>query len=289
MPTSSSDAPRAEARQADRLDRADRAARAVAIGGGVAVIALGLGYFAGLPYAAASWPWSESPFDFLLVSAFLVAAGAVLVWLGTTGEWGAAKAATANVGAMNAGAAIFLGARFAATRDARLLVRAIAFAVFAAANLAVFLWSRRHPIRDVRPAPRPVRVASAVYAAVLAVAATELLRRSETIFPWALEATTETMFGWLFLGSAIYFAAGVGATRWHEVRGQLLAFLAYDLVLVVPYLAMFDGVYRDHLASLVVYVSVIIGSALFSAYYLFVHRATRGWAVVTGEAPAPTT
>ena len=264
-----------------------RAARLGAMGFGAAVTAVGLGYFAGLPFAAESWPWSESPFDFLLVSAFLVAAGAVTFWLAAVGEWGAAKGAAMNVGTMNAGAAAFLGARHAATHDGRFLVRAAAFAVFAAANLAVFLWSRRQPIRDRRPVERPLRVAFALYTALLAVAAAALFRRSTTIFPWAIEANTETMIGWLFLGSAVYFAWGLTGSRWHELRGQMIAFLAYDVVLVLPYLAMLDGVYRDHLPSLVAYLAVIFGSALFSVYYLFIHPRTRGWAIVTDDPPPP--
>jgi hypothetical protein len=256
-----------------------RAARVGGVVFGAGVIAIGLGYFAGLPFAQASWPWSKSPFDFLLVSSFLVAAGAVAIWLAVTGEWRAAVGSTLNVGSMNVAAAIFLTYRYQETHDARFATRAIAFTIFAATNVAAFLWSRRWPLVDRRPVDRVLKVAFALFTALLTLAFVQLFRRSPTIFPWELDADTEVMVGTLFFGSAVYFGYGLLATRWHEMRGQLIAFLAYDLVLIVPYLAMFGGVYRNHLPSLIVYVTVIIGSGIFSVYYLFINPRTKGWLV----------
>ena len=59
-----------------------------------------------------------------------------------------------------------------------------------------------------------------------------------------------------------------------------IAFLVYDLVLVFPYLAMFDSAYSDHRPSLIAYLTVIVSSGLFSVYYLFIHPRTRRWAIV---------
>lgn len=254
---------------------------------GALVMAVGLGYFAGMPFAKASWPWSESPFDFLLVSSFLIAAGAVIFWLAAVEEWACAVPATMNVGSMNAGAAAFLYYRFGVTHDGRFLTRAAALTVFALMNLGAFLWSRRQATIDTRPADRVLKLAFTLFTAVLTYAAIQLFRRSPTIFPWPLEPNTEVLIGWLFFGSAVYFAHGLFGSRWHQMRGQLIAFLAYDLMLIVPYLAMFDGVYKDHLPSLIAYVAVILGSMFFSIYYLFINRRTRGWAVTAEAASIP--
>jgi len=85
--------------------------------------------------------------------------------------------------------------------------------------------------------------------------------------------------GWLFLGSAVYFGWGWLRPGWHNARGQLIAFLAYDLVLFPRYVLMFSTVNPEHLPSLVAYVAVLTYSSLLSIYYLFIDARTRGWAI----------
>jgi hypothetical protein len=41
--------------------------------------------------------------------------------------------------------------------------------------------------------------------------------------------------------------------RWGNAFGQLLSFLAYDLVLIVPFVALFDTVPPERMVNLVVY------------------------------------
>ena len=43
----------------------------------------------------------------------------------------------------------------------------------------------------------------------------------------------------MFLGSATYFAYGIVRPRWTNAGGQLAGFLAYDLVLIVPFMTRF--------------------------------------------------
>ncbi len=246
---------------------------------GLAVLALTLGYYFQLPWATGTWPWPVQPLDFILVSSFTGGATVVILWIGLTGEWGAAVGATANVGLMNAGAAIYLFHSWSRDGTPGLLHRAIAFAVFALMNLVALLWSARHPIRDKRPVDRLLRVSFGVFSLVLTFAAIQLLRRSPTIFPWPLEPDTETMFGWLFLGSAVYFVYGFVRPSWHNARGQLLAFLAYDVVLIPPYLYLWSTVEPEHLLSLRVYMAVIFYSTLLSIWYLFINKKTRGWRI----------
>ena len=89
--------------------------------------------------------------------------------------------------------------------------------------------------------------------------------------------------GWLFLGSAVYFAWGFFRPSWHNARGQLLAFLAYDLVLLPRYLSMFSMVDPEHLPSLIIYVTVLVYSSLLAIFYLFIHPRTRAWRIQTGQ------
>ncbi|MBX3080792.1 MAG: hypothetical protein KF716_04100 [Anaerolineae bacterium] len=62
---------------------------------------------------------------------------------------------------------------------------------------------------------------------------------------------------------------------WHNAAGQLLGFLAYDVVLIVPFIQHFSDVIPEHRVSLIVYTTVVVGSALLAIYYLFIHPETR--------------
>jgi hypothetical protein len=241
---------------------------------GLADLVLTAGYFFEQPWAIATWPWQDlRSLDYLLVSSFLAGATAVILWIGFTAEWGALTGATLNVGLMNAGSAVYL-LRLGLTR------RGITFAIFALVNAGVFVWSLRHPIRDRRPVSRLLRISFGVFWVVLLYAAIQLFRQSPTIFPWTIEPHVEIMIGWLFLGSAAYFAWGFFRPSWHNARGQLLAFLAYDLVLLPRYVLMFGMVEPEHLPSLTTYVAVIFYSSGLAIYYLFICKKTRGWAIV---------
>jgi hypothetical protein len=232
-----------------------------------------------MPWATDTWPWPVNPLDFILVSSFLAGATVTILWLGFVGDWGAATGATMNVGSMNIGAAVFLYQKFSQSHDDRFLTRAIAFSIFAVANAGVFAWSLRHPIRDKRPADLVLKIFFVIASSLLLFAAVQLMRKSPTIFPWPLEEDTSIMFGWLFMGSAVYFTYSLVRPSWHNMRGQLLAFLAYDLILIPPYTYLFPLVQPDHMPSLITYMIVLIGSAVLSIYYLFIHKRTRGWAV----------
>ena len=247
---------------------------------GVADLVLTLGYFFEAPWATGTWPWQDlRSLDYLLVSSFLAGATAVIIWIGFTGEWGALAGATMNVGAMNAGSAVYLFTLHARTHDPSFLRRGILFAIFAAINVGVLVWSLRHPIRDRRPVDKFLRGSFLVFWVVLLYASIQLFRQSPTIFPWTIEPEVEIMVGWLFFGSFLYFAWGFFRPSWHNARGQLLAFLAYDVVLLPRYLLLFWTVEPEHLPSLVIYVAVISYSSLLAIYYLFVNPRTRGWKI----------
>jgi hypothetical protein len=103
-----------------------------------------------------------------------------------------------------------------------------------------------------------------------------LIARVPTIFPWPLNPDSSVLFGCIFLGDACYFLDGLLVPRWHNARGQLLSFLAYDLVLIVPFLALFSSVKPVHRLSLVLYVAVLLYSGVLAAHYLCVNQTTRG-------------
>src|SRR5579885_2273068 len=98
-------------------------------------------------------------------------------------------------------------------------------------------------------------------------------------FPWSLRPETSVIIGWAFLGAACYFIYGLLYPRWDNAGGQLLGFLGYDLILIIPFLRHFADVPSDHAPSLIVYVIAIVYSGALAVYYLFINRSTRHWAL----------
>jgi len=62
---------------------------------------------------------------------------------------------------------------------------------------------------------------------------------------------------------------------WTNAGGQLAGFLAYDLVLIVPFLVRLPTIPPEWFVSLVVYTAVVTYSGLLAAWYLFVSPTTR--------------
>jgi hypothetical protein len=85
------------------------------------------------------------------------------------------------------------------------------------------------------------------------------------------------LFGWIFLGASLYFIYGVARPVWHNARGQLMGFLAYDLVLILPFLVLLGDVKPEFMLSLVIYLVVIVYSGALAIYYLLISKETRTW------------
>jgi hypothetical protein len=83
------------------------------------------------------------------------------------------------------------------------------------------------------------------------------------------------VFGCIFLGDAFYFIYALLRPRWGNAFGQLLSFLAYDLVLIVPFVQLLDTVKPGHMTGLIVYIVVLVYSGGLAIYYLFIDPRTR--------------
>jgi hypothetical protein len=131
------------------------------------------------------------------------------------------------------------------------------------------------PVRDRRPTPRPVLAAFAVFVVGLLAAGSALVLGTPDVLPWNVTPELAFICGLIFLGAAAYFGYGLVRPSWMNAGGQLAGFLAYDLVLIVPFLARFPVVPDSQRLSLVVYTAVVVGSGVLAAWYLFVDPRTR--------------
>lgn len=244
------------------------------------LIALGMAacFFLQLPWATSAWPWPTGRLSNIFIASILAAVGVPVLWIGLSGEWAAVTGGAINLSLMYAGMAVFSFQVYAqdATRRSILLF-AIFCTALAVACIALIVWARRIPFRDPRPLPRGAQVSFILFATVLVLTGGALVLKRPNIFPWPLSPEQSVLYGWIFLGAACYFVYALINPKWKNAQGQLLGFLAYDVVLIVPFVNHFAKVDPGLRMSLIIYTGVIIFSGLLAIYYLLLNRATRVW------------
>jgi hypothetical protein len=240
--------------------------------GGLVILVLALGFIFQAPLALRLWPWPDGRLSYLFIGSILAAVSAAALWISWTGELGALPAGSLNVLVIAIGSAIYF---FQLSVDRPNLLSlgwmSIGFAILSGFT---FLWSQRIPLHASLPTPLPVRVSFGIFAATLIFAGTALLLRSP-IFPWKLNPDSSVIFGCIFLGDAFYFLHALFKPQWNNAVGQLLSFLAYDLVLIGPFLKLFGTIDPAFKPSLTVYTLVLIFSGVLAGYYLFINPRTR--------------
>jgi hypothetical protein len=90
-----------------------------------------------------------------------------------------------------------------------------------------------------------------------------------------LNPDSSVIFGCIFLGDAFYFLYALLRPYWSNAFGQLLSFLAYDLVLIIPFVLLFDTVKPERMVGLIVYIAVLVYSGGLAVYYLLINPQTR--------------
>jgi hypothetical protein len=248
--------------------------RTLTVLGGLVILAFAIGFIFRIPLVTSLWPWPDGRLSYLFVGSILAAVSAAALWIGWTGEFGALPAGSLNVLVIAITTAIYFFELALRENRPDMIPFGIVALVSLIASGAAFLWSRRIPLSDSRPMPLLVRVSFWVFIASLIFAGGALVFRVP-VFPWALNPDSSVIFGCIFIGDAFYFLYSLLYPRWHNAAGQLLSFLAYDLVLIVPFLMLFKTVKPEFMFSLVVYVGVLVYSGGLAVYFLFIDSKTR--------------
>jgi hypothetical protein len=140
----------------------------------------------------------------------------------------------------------------------------------------LFLWAVRQPIRPTPPMPLLVRGAFALFVIALVIVGAQLVRQTSGILPWQTTPASVVLYGWMFIGAAAYFAYGLLRPSWRNAGGQLAGFLAYDVVLILPFLGLLGTIAPARMPNLLIYLAVVTLSGVLAIYYLFIHPRTRG-------------
>lgn len=241
--------------------------------GGLVFLVFAVGFVFRLPFALAIWPWEDGRYSYLFIGSILAAVSAAALWVGWTGEFGALPAGALNVFVIALTTSIYFF-QLAAQGHADMLRYGSFSSLSAVISLIAFFWSLRIPLTDSRPMPMPVRVSFWIFIASLFLSGGALILKA-SIFPWALNPDSSVIFGCIFLGDAFYFLYGMFRPYWHNALGQLLSFLAYDLVLIIPFMGLLNTVEPGRYIGLIVYMAVLIYSGGLAVYYLFINPQTR--------------
>ena len=243
---------------------------------GIALLVVCAGFYIQHEAALALWPWPDGRLSYIFIASILAAIATPVLWMGLSGELAGMRAGALDFTITYLG---LTGALLLANSAASELVpmpQTLAIVAGAALfNLLLFGVSDSFEFKDKRPVPGFVRLSFIIFTILLFVVGTALVMRFPAIFPWPLKPQSSIVFGWIFLGAGMYFLYGSIRPIWGNVRGQMIGFLAYDLVLMVPFINHLDTVKAEHQLSLYVYSSVLAFSALLSIYFLFLHPTTR--------------
>ena len=247
--------------------------RSLTFTSGLVVLLFAFGFVVQHPFATSIWPWDDGRYSYLFIGSILAAVSVAMLWIGWTGEFGALPAGSLNVFVIAITTSIYFF-KLASQGRASMILFGIFGALSAAASLAAFFWSLKIPLKETRPMPKPVVVSFWIFIASLFAAGGALILQAP-IFPWKLNPDSSVVFGCIFLGDAFYFLYGMFRPNWHNALGQLLSFLAYDLVLIFPFIDLTSSVEADHLINLLVYIVVLMYSSGLAVYYLFIDPQTR--------------
>ncbi|HUF38807.1 MAG TPA: hypothetical protein VMN57_09810 [Anaerolineales bacterium] len=226
-------------------------------------------FFFQWPIATGMWPFEgTTPLTYIFVASIFAAAAASTLWAVLSGRLGA----LAGIGLdylviLTAMAVVCFSEGFIALGAA---------SVFGSLfGLALLIWGARQPLDETIRMPGPVRWAFVFFVIALWIVGGRLALKVPNSIPWGITPELSVVIGWMFLGASAYFVYGLLRPSWANAGGQLMGFLAYDVVLIVPFLTRLPTTTPEHRLGLTIYTGVVALSGLVAIYYLFVHAPTR--------------
>jgi hypothetical protein len=232
-----------------------------------------------LPITAQLWPLPYSgDLPLIFIGSIYAAATAATAWCLWAREDAGLRGIALDYVALLTPMAV-LTLQLSEGRRAPLLIFSLACVIGIMFALLLLWVYRRAAFRDQRPTPRLVRGSFAFFVVALIVLGGALILKVPNILPWDAPGANGVLYGWMFMGAAVFFAYGVVRPVYGNAVGQLLGFLAYDLVLIVPFLLQLPTITEERRLSLIVYILVVSYSGALAIYYCVLHPQWRIWRV----------
>lgn len=241
---------------------------------GIVQSLLGIGFALGIPLATRLWPFSYTgTLAYIFIGSIFAAAGAATLWCLWTRAYGALAGIALDYLFITIPLTVFT--LQVARGSSALIVFALALAVTGGFGLFMLVYARRFTLPLAPPLPRPARIAFVIFIAALLIVGGALILKTPNILPWNVTTTASVLYGWMYLGAAAYFTYALIRPGWYNTGGQLAGFLAYDIILIVPFVQRLPTIEPRYATSLIIYTVVVTVSGLLAAYYLFINAETR--------------
>lgn len=250
--------------------------RAILLVVGVIQLFFAAAFFGQWPFAVNLWPFEgTTPLTFIFVSSIFAAAGASTLWAVLSKNDGALAGIGLDYVFILAPVAVLSFQLGANGGNAQMTGYGVACVLGTLFGLGLFFWSVRIPMDTTLPMPGLVRISFMIFILALLIVSIQLILKVPNIIPWKITPDLSVVIGWMFIGAAFYFFYGLLRPSWANAAGQMMGFLAYDVVLIVPFLTRLPTIAPEFRAGMIVYTIVVGYSGLLALYYLFVASKTR--------------
>jgi hypothetical protein len=236
-------------------------------------------FFQQWSFATNLWPFpGTTPLTFIFISSIFAAAAASTLWAAASENYGAMGGIALDYITILTPMAILLFQLGIPDSNSKMISFGIACVLGAFFGVGLFIWSTRFPINPTPTMPGFVRWSFVIFIIALFIVGGRLIFGHPETIPWKITSDLGVIMGWMFIGAAVYFIYSLLRPSWKNSAGQLAGFLAYDIVLIQPFLKRLPTVPANNRLGLAVYTGVVIYSGLLAIYFLFLHKQTRLWA-----------
>ncbi len=203
------------------------------------LVPVGVGLFRNADWVTTLWPFPDVRMTYIFLASMVASTGALIIWPVLRDDLGALRAAVFNILVATPAFALYLLwlAREADNRD--LIAPALAFVLTAVLWVGIGRGLKEIPVRSTRMLPRFIRMMLVFFCLLLIPIGTALVFQVDNVFPWTLSPENSTAAGMIFLSAAALFLFVLRNPLWIYGEAAFASFLAYDLVLFVPYLDFF--------------------------------------------------
>lgn len=255
----------------------DRTLRFVLFVASIIQLIAGIGFAFQVPAFTQLWPIRYTGgLSFIFIGSIFCAAAGAQLWCLYVRENGAFAGIALDYLCIFIPLAIFC--LQIANGNRMLQTAAVTYIIGAIFGAVILIWSLRFPITDPRPQPKLVRYSFVFFIVALLFVGGSLVLKNNGILPWPISVNGGVIYGWMFIGAAAYFTYSLIRPSWINTGGQLAGFLAYDLVLILPFLLRLPTLPSEapqYFAGQLLYTAVIVYSGLLATYYLFINPTTR--------------